>query len=171
MTEGQLTGYDRRMVALMNRREGAPIYATAARRRTVVGVHIALTAAEITAWLFTVVGEERWAVWTLLGLLLPWCLATGVINASTRGLLELRARALDERQRAEKNAVAARAHRAMFWLLLGATVGVGGAWCAGVDLKGLVFPVLFAVFVTHWLMPLWVAGLAAQDDLADEDDV
>ncbi|MFH8560559.1 hypothetical protein [Streptomyces sp. NPDC017988] len=168
-----LTNYDRRMYRLMNRREAAPFHATAARRRAVVLVHVALTGMSEVAWLFAVVGDERWATWTMLGLLLPWCFATGVINSSTRGLLELRARALDERQRAEKSRVTALAHRAMLWVLLAATIGSGGAALAGLEVEGFVFPVLFSVFVVHWLMPLWVAGLTARDepDLDEDDDI
>ncbi|MEU1020153.1 hypothetical protein ABZ383_26760 [Streptomyces sp. NPDC005900] len=173
MTTGEqrpMTPYDRRMYRLMNRPEAAPFHATAARRRAVVLAHVALTGAGVLAWLGSVLGERRWATVAMLVLLLPWCVATGVINSSTRGLLELRVRALDERQRAERNRVLARAHRATLWTLLAAVAGSGAAALAGVAQKELLFPVLFAVLVTHWLMPLWIAGLTAQDepDLADD---
>lgn len=170
MAEQRLTGYDGWMYALMNRRDGVALYATAARRRLAVGAHIALTATSIATWLLSVLGDQRWATYVLLAMLLPWCVATGVINGATRGLLELRARALDERQRAEKDRVTARAHRAETWLLFAVTVGVGVAGLAGTDVEGLVFPVLFTVFVVHWLMPLWVAGLTARDEPDDPDD-
>ncbi|MFF1694302.1 hypothetical protein ACFVXC_11835 [Streptomyces sp. NPDC058257] len=165
----EMTGYDRRMLAIMNRREGAPMYATATRRRIAVGAHIALTVASVAAWLLTVVGHQRWAMWTMLGLVLPWCVATGVINASTRGLLELRERALDERQQAERFRVAAHARQIMLWLLLAAAVGAGVAANQEWDTEELLFPVLFTAFVVHWLMPLWVAGLAVRDEPADLD--
>ncbi|MFH8607751.1 hypothetical protein ACH4D5_09715 [Streptomyces sp. NPDC018029] len=169
--ERPMTGYDRRMYAIMNRREGAPLYATAARRRAAVVTHMVLTGAGIACWLYSVLGDERWATFGMLGILLPWCAATGVINGATRGLLELRLRALDERQRAEKNRVVSRAHYVMLWLLLATTVGVGVAGLAGVEIEGLVFPVLFSVFVVHWLMPLWLAGLTVGDDpVGDEAD-
>ncbi|WP_030668864.1 hypothetical protein [Streptomyces sp. NRRL B-1347] len=164
----QLTAHDRRMSALMNRTEGEPLYRTAGRRRAVVVAHIALTVGAVAAWLGTVVGESDWAVWVMLGLLLPWCVATGIINSATRGLLELRPRALDERQRAERDRVRARAHQVMTWLLLAAVVGTGLAGFSGADFKALVFQVMFCAFVTHWLMPLWVAGLTARDEPADE---
>nr|WP_055554282.1 hypothetical protein [Streptomyces kanamyceticus] len=165
-----MTGYDRRMYAIMNRREAAPLYATAGRRRAVVVAHVALTALGIACWLYSVLGDQRWATFGMLGVLLPWCVATGVINGATRGLLELRARALDERQRAEKDRVVTRAHQAMMWLLLGVTVAVGGAGLAGFEIEGMIFPVLFSVFVVHWLMPLWMAGLTAADEPVDGDD-
>ncbi|GGV54577.1 hypothetical protein [Streptomyces spectabilis] len=166
----QLTPHDRRMHALMNRTEGEPLYRTAGRRRAVVVAHIALTVAAVAAWLGTVVGESSWAMWAMLGLLLPWCVATGVINGATRGLLELRPRALDERQRGERERVRARAHQAMTWLLLAAVVGTGLAGFSGVDFKALVFQVTFCVFIAQWLMPLWIAGLTARDEPLDEAD-
>ncbi|MFE9554043.1 hypothetical protein ACFYMW_16410 [Streptomyces sp. NPDC006692] len=169
MTE-QLTRYDRRMYAIMNRREAAPLYATAGRRRLVVAVHIALTAAFVAAWLGALVGGSLVAAWLLLGLLLPWCVATGAINAATRGLLELRRRALDERQRAERDAVIARAHRLTTGLLLVAAAAVGAYTLAGGSAASLAFPVLLAVFVAHWLTPHWVAGLRVQDEQDDQDD-
>ncbi|MEV8017624.1 hypothetical protein AB0O76_15050 [Streptomyces sp. NPDC086554] len=170
MTDQQargMTGYDRRMFALMNRREAASLYATAARRRLAVGAHIALTVASDAAWLLTVVGDQRWAMWTMVALILPWCFATGVINGATRGLVELRERALDERQRAEKARIEARARGLMLWLLLAAVVGAGQAMIQGWDTDELLFPVLFTLFVLHWLMPLWVAGLAVKDEPED----
>ncbi|WP_323178659.1 hypothetical protein [Streptomyces sp. NBC_01381] len=173
MTDQQargMTGYDRRMFALMNRREAAPFHATAARRRLAVGAHIALTVASVAAWLLTVVGDQWWAMWTMAALILPWCFATGVINGATRGLLELRERALDERQRAEKARVAARARGLTQWLLLAAAVGAGAVALQGWDTEGLLFPVLFTLFVLHWLMPLWVAGLAVADEPEDFED-
>ncbi|MEV0120880.1 hypothetical protein AB0I16_04865 [Streptomyces sp. NPDC050703] len=169
--ERPTTSYDRRMFRLMNRREGAALHATAARRRAVVVAHIALTVAAGAAWLLSVVGERSWAMFTMLGLLLPWCFVTGVINSSTRGLLELRARALDERQRAERFRVAARARGVMLWLLLAVTVAAGALTVKGVDTEGYLFPVLFSVFVVHWLMPLWVAGLSVRDEPGIDDGI
>uniref|UniRef100_A0AAU2V3C5 Uncharacterized protein n=1 Tax=Streptomyces sp. NBC_00003 TaxID=2903608 RepID=A0AAU2V3C5_9ACTN len=165
---GQLTRYDRRMQEIMNRREAAPLYATARRRRLVVAVHIALTIAFEAAWLGSLVGNSLVATWLLLALLLPWCIATSAINASTRGLLELRRRALDERQRAERDAVVARAHRLTTWLLFAAAAAVGAYTLSGGSAASLAFPVLLSVFVAHWLTPLWVAGLRAQDEPDDE---
>ncbi|MGA4840076.1 hypothetical protein [Streptomyces sp. G45] len=168
MAQQQLTAYDRRMRALMNRTEGHPLHRTAARRRAAVCAHIALTAGSVAAWLGLVLGERAWWGYVLLGLLLPWCVATGVINGATRGLLELRTRALDERQRAERNRVRARAHQLMTWLLLAAAVGTGVAGISGTEVRALVFPVVLCALVAHWLMPLWVAGLSARDEPADD---
>ncbi|MFE2036370.1 hypothetical protein ACFXBB_24670 [Streptomyces scopuliridis] len=168
MTTG-LTKYDRRMYEVMNRRDARPLHATTARRRAVVCSHIALTAIGAAAPVTTALTEWKWPLFVLLGALLPWCLATGVINSATRGLLELRGRALDERQLAERDRVLARAHRVTTLLLL---AGVLGAFAAGeiVDVRMgvLLAPVLFGVLVVHALMPLWVAGLTVRDE-PDED--
>lgn len=165
---GQLTRYDRRMQEIMNRREAAPLYATAGRRRVLVAVHIGLTVATVTAGLAADIGGSMIAAGVMLALVLPWCIATGGINASTRGLLELRRRALDERQRAERSEVLARAHRITTGLLLVALAAVIGYALAGGSPGRPALMALVAGFFTHWLMPMWVAGLRAQDEPDDE---
>ncbi|MFJ9028485.1 hypothetical protein ACIRQP_08155 [Streptomyces sp. NPDC102274] len=168
MTTG-LTKHDRRMYALMNRREARPLYATVARRRAVVCAHIALTAVGVSGWIVLVFAGRVWPVFVVFGVLLPWCVATGVINGATRGLLELRGRALDERQLRERDRVLARAHRMTTLLLLAAAVGIGFlGWLGDVRMEALVTPVLVGVLVPHWLMPLWVAGLTVQNEPDDE---
>ncbi|MFC9649343.1 MULTISPECIES: hypothetical protein [unclassified Streptomyces] len=168
MTTG-LTKYDRRMYTVMNRREGRPFYATAARRRAIVCAHIALTVAGVAGWTLMVFADRMWSIFVLLGALLPWCVATGLINGATRGLLELRGRALDERQLRERDTVLARAHRLTSLLLLAAAVGIGFlGWLGEVRVEALVTPVLIAVLVPHWLMPLWVAGLTVRDEPDEE---
>ncbi|MER7829083.1 hypothetical protein [Streptomyces sp. NPDC095602] len=168
------TRFDRRMYAIMNQREAAPLFATAGRRRALVAAHVVLTAGAAAAWLALVVGDARWALFAMLGLLLPWVVATGAINGATRGLLELRARMLDERQRAERDRVRAIAHRITTALLLAGTAGFGALlWATEVRADGrTLFAALFAALVTHWLTPLWVAGLRADDDVrGDADDL
>ncbi|MDK0518495.1 hypothetical protein [Streptomyces sp. ML-6] len=173
MTTAPLTRHDRRMLRLMNDRRAQPLYATAARRRLVVTAHVVLTAAigGLMTHLYLAEGEPIRAVVVMAVLLLPWMVATGAINAATRGLLELRERALDERQSAERVRVQARAHRAMTLLLLAAAAGLLTAGAIeGHAPTAYAAPVLIAVLVVHWLMPLWVAGLMAQDEPAEDDD-
>ncbi|MET9363339.1 hypothetical protein ABZX93_20825 [Streptomyces sp. NPDC006632] len=164
MSDARLTRYDRWMHRTMNRREAAPLYATAARRRVLVVAHMALSAATVTAWLATITGPSTTAAWAMLALVLPWCVATGAINAATRGLLELRRRALDERQRAERSEVLARAHRITTVLLLATAVAVGAYGTTGRSPTAVTLPVLVGALVTHWLMPRWVAALRVQDE-------
>ncbi|MCX4818856.1 hypothetical protein OG883_02845 [Streptomyces sp. NBC_01142] len=173
------TRLDRRMYALMNNPAAKPLHATAARRRFAVGAHIALTAAQLGLLLTAYLGEQRWPAFAVLALLLPWCLATGAINAATRGLLELSSRVLDERQLAERDRVRALAQRVTTVLLaVGALAAAAIGWFgdtegggAGGDVRigALVALVLAGVLVVHWLMPLWVAGLMVRSEPADED--
>lgn len=163
------TKYDRRMFAIMNDRAAAPMYATATRRRAVVGTHLLLTATGFIAWVTAIFSDARWPLFATLTVLPLWVVATGVINGATRGLLELRSRMLDERQLAERDRVHAVAHRMTGVLLLLAAVGVGTAgWFGNVRTEGLVTPVLFAVLTVHLLMPLWVAGLRIQGNPAED---
>ncbi|KRD23506.1 MULTISPECIES: hypothetical protein [unclassified Streptomyces] len=163
------TKYDRRIYAIMNDRAAAPMYATATRRRAVIGAHLLLTVAGFTAWATTIFSDARWPLFAMLAVLPLWTVATGVINGATRGLLELRTRMLDERQLAERDRVHAVAHRITGALLLLGAVGVGAAgWFGDVRVEGLAAPVLFAALTVHLLMPLWVAGLRIQDDPAED---
>ncbi|MEV0239157.1 hypothetical protein AB0I06_04330 [Streptomyces sp. NPDC050674] len=171
MTTTRLTRYDRSMLRLMNDRRAATWYATAARRRLVVVAHVTLSLAlgGLMAHFCLAEGEPLWAAAVMAVLLLPWMVATGVINSATRGLLELRERVLDERQSAERNRVLARAHRVTTLLLVAAAATLlitGGI--AGDAPKAYAAPLLIAVLATHWLTPLWVAGWHAQDEPADD---
>ncbi|RDG35802.1 hypothetical protein [Streptomyces corynorhini] len=189
---GEPTAYDRRMLALMNREEARPFHATAGRRRAVVGAHLALSVLGGAAPFVAEATGRTWPLFVLLGLLVPWCLATGVLNSATRGLLELRGRVLDERQRAERDRVLARAHRLTTLVLLAAALGavaagglggfdggplgdgplgdgpLGDGPLGGVRAGSLLLPALAGALLVHWLMPLWVAGLLVRDEPADE---
>lgn len=168
-TGQRVTRLDRWTYTTMNRREAAALYATARRRRAVVATHIALTAAAVGAWLGSVVGDRFWCTLALAVLVLPWCIAMGVINGATRGLLELRDRMLDERQLAERAAVRARAHTLTTRLFAGAAAGAGAvAWFADVEADVTLFSVLLVVLVVHWMMPAWVAGLTVRDEPHDD---
>lgn len=172
---GRRTRYDERMFSIMNNRAGLALYATAARRRAAVGVHMVLTVASVATGIGVFVTDRRGLAFALLALLLAlvlaWCVANGVINGATRGLLELRTRVLDERQLAERDRVRARAHRLTTYVLAVAVVGVAAYDWTGQGQAGtLLVPVLIGVFVAHWLMPTWVAGLAVRDEPAEETE-
>jgi hypothetical protein len=169
-----MTRYDRGMLRLMNDPRSRPLYATATRRRLAVTAHIALTAATgaLLAYFYLAEGEPTWAIVVMTVLLLPWMVATGAINGATRGLLELRERALDERQSTERRHVLARAHWTMTLLLAVAAAGlliVGAA--GGHAPRAYAAPVLITVLVAHWLMPLWIAGLTARDEPAEDESL
>ncbi|MER7106578.1 hypothetical protein [Streptomyces sp. NPDC000229] len=164
------TRHDRRMYTIMNRREARALSSTAARRRLVVGAHMALTLAMGAAWLGAVHLVSVWCAYALFALLVPWCLAMGVINGSTRGLLQLRGHMLDERQFVERDRVRSIAHRITLGVLFTGAAGTGlAAWLGEVRFDGgLLFPVLFALLITHWMTPSWVACLRVQDEVPDE---
>jgi membrane protein YdbS with pleckstrin-like domain len=171
VTTNRITRYDQRMLRLMNDPRGRSLYATATRRRLAVAVHVVLTAAigALTTYLYAGATPVPTAV-AMAVLMLPWMLATGIINAATRGLLELRGRALDERQHNERRRVLARAHRTMTLLLAAAVAALLIAGAAdGHALRAYAAPVLIAVLVTHWLMPLWTAGVMARDEPAEDE--
>ncbi|GGU97763.1 hypothetical protein GCM10010275_40350 [Streptomyces litmocidini] len=164
------TRYDRRMYAVMNDRRAAAAYATAARRRLLVGAHFALTVTGAGAWIATVFGPGYGPAVVVAVVTLPWMVLTGMLNGSTRGLLELRGRMLDERQLVERDRVRALAHRITLWLLVAAVFGTGAhGVLTDVALRGAVTPLLVGVLAAHWMMPLWVAGLRVQDDLGDDE--
>ncbi|WP_328343278.1 hypothetical protein [Streptomyces violaceus] len=172
MTTTRLTRYDRSMLRLMNDRRGLAWYATAPRRRLAVAAHVTLTVAlgGLMTHFFLGEGEPLWPVAVMAVLLLPWMVATGVINGATRGLLELREHVLDERQSVERGRVLARAHRMTTLLLAAAAVTLLAAGLSDGDApKAYAAPLLIAALVVHWLMPLWVAGLHAQDEPAEDD--
>ncbi|MFE0251880.1 hypothetical protein [Streptomyces sp. NPDC059010] len=174
MTTTRLTRYDRSMLRLMNDRDPhrEALHATAGRRRLAVAAHAALTLAIVAlfAHFFLSRAEAVWAAVVAAALTLPWMMAQGMINRATRGLLELRERALDERQLAERNRVLARAHRITTGLLAVAAIGL--LVTAGADgdvLRNYAVSALATVLVAHFVMPSWLAGLTAQDEPTEEE--
>ncbi|MFD1830431.1 hypothetical protein ACFSJS_12245 [Streptomyces desertarenae] len=172
MTHTTTTHRDRRMLALMNEDRHRGLHATRARRRGLVAAHVALTAALLAA-LWALSGHDLppyAAIPAALVALVAWCAVTGVLNLSTRGLLELRTRALDERQLTDRGRALTTAHRTSLALQAAALLGLhlaheyGGARLTAPLLLG----VLFALLVAHWLLPLWIAALTAPDEPADD---
>ncbi|KUJ66959.1 hypothetical protein ACZ90_31550 [Streptomyces albus subsp. albus] len=169
----RLNRYDRRMIAIMNNPAGRRLHATRARRRCVVAAHMALTAGTVAV---LVGGPELigggWQLLAAIAVLLPlWCVAMGLINGATRGLLELRDRALDERQLAERDRVFRRAHRVVTAALLAALIGMEiGGWNGESRFEVPLRGALMVVLAVHWLMPAWTAALMTQDDPADDTD-
>ncbi|MEO3754253.1 hypothetical protein [Streptomyces sp. B6B3] len=165
----QPTRHDRAMLRTLNQNEVRHWHARRGQRRAWTAVHVALTAATPAA--FPLAGSnDVLLIAMVVPLLLAWCVCTGVLNSSTRGLLELRARVLDERQLAERGRVHTVAHRVQLSLLLCAvavlTIAVGLAG-ADVDPRVLV-AVLLGLLLTHWLLPLWVAVLRTPDEPDDD---
>ncbi|MEE1927988.1 hypothetical protein V1J52_07230 [Streptomyces sp. TRM 70351] len=165
----QLTPYDRRMLSRMNDARAREWCATRPRRRATVLVHVALTVALGAAHLALFRSSSLWWVAAIAGLTLLWCLCTGMLNLATRGLLELRSRALDERQLAERGRVHTAAHRTQLLLIALALPGLY-VWhqAGGVPVWG-VGSTLAALLATHWLLPLWTAAFTADDEPAESE--
>ncbi|MCC3769249.1 hypothetical protein K6I34_001361 [Streptomyces sp. UNOC14_S4] len=160
------------MVQIMNNPAGRPLYATAARRRTLVAAHVALTGGTLAVMIGGMAARAPWVVLGGIAVLLPlWCCATGAINSCTRGLLELRSRVLDERQLADRHRVQARAHRISVAILFAAVVTLAAVGMArGEFASGALLPVSVVALVAFWLMPLWTAGLMARDEIEELPD-
>ncbi|TDC20996.1 hypothetical protein E1265_19370 [Streptomyces sp. 8K308] len=157
------------MLRLMNGEEVRHWHASRGQRRAWTAGHVVLTAA--TPLAFPLAGANAGLLLALvIPLLLLWCVCTGVLNSATRGLLELRARALDERQLAERGEAFTFAHRVQLALTVAALGGLGLAAIlgdGGVG-AGTLAAALLGLGLTHWLLPLWTAVLRTQDEPADD---
>lgn len=158
----QPTRYDQVMLRTMNREEARHWHATRTRRRAWTAAHAVLTAATLAV--FPLAGSGVALLALLVPLILAWCVCTGVLNSATRGLLELRARALDERQLAERGRVHTLAHRTQLALLLAA----GAALFLTDPSQEAMAVTGVALVLTHWLLPLWTAVLLAADEPGDD---
>ncbi|NYI05852.1 hypothetical protein [Allostreptomyces psammosilenae] len=158
------------LVPVMNdERRYRRLRATRARRRTVVLVEVALL---LTT--FGVMYLPRPALW-LMALTVPaYVVCTGVLNLSTRGLMELPWDFLDERQRDERLRATRTAHRLTTPLLL---LTVVAAWLLGDSTGGplgdrgisLLVPLLLAAVLLQRLLPLLVAAWHSTDPLPPEE--
>ncbi|MFR9724495.1 hypothetical protein ACL02R_14195 [Streptomyces sp. MS19] len=165
-TNAGLSAHDRRMTRLMNQDAARHWHARRWQRRTWTAAHIALTAGAFA--LFALAGDSgALLLAVLVPLLLAWCVCTGVLNTATRGLFELRARALDERQLADRARAHTVAHRVQFAVLLAvlAVLLITDGLPDGMTAAGVVA----ALAVTHWLLPLWVAVLRTEDETDDDE--
>ncbi|WP_253911255.1 hypothetical protein [Streptomyces sp. CNQ-509] len=132
---------------------------------------MALTGATLACLTLLYRLDDAWLIAPLAALLPLWMIAPGVLNGGTRGLLELRTRMLDERQLADRDRAGTVAHRAATVLLAVAAGMFVLAEAVGAD--GLpevpaVWVLVYAVVVVVWLMPLWVAGLQARGEPAED---
>lgn len=164
--------YDSWAFRRMNDERLGRLHATRARRRWAVAAHLALTAAATTGMVLLLTGQLWWTA-LLFGALLLWIPVTGLLNSMTRGLLELRASMLDERQLAERGVVFTLAHRTTL-LVMGVAVGAFLLLpAAGTGLGELGTPLAvtgLAVAEIHWLLPMWIAALRTPDAPPDDED-
>jgi hypothetical protein len=166
------TRHDAWTYRTMNDPRARRFTATRAQRRGVVAAQIVLTGAQLAGLCgLTLTGRLWWAA-VLSGALLLWVPATGLLNGTTRGLLELRARMLDERQLAERGTVHTLAHRASLTVMLLAFAAFllthRGLDVPLPDLAAPIAVTALGVLVAHWMLPLWIAALRVPDDPADD---
>ena len=171
-TDVRATRYDTWALRTMNDPRTKGWHATRAARRRFVVAHVAATVVGVASMISLYWAGRSWWLAPLVVALLVWIPLTGVLNSMTRGLLELRTRMLDERQRAERGAAHTLAHRVTGWVMAAAVVGFFAAHLAGVGLDGLAVPMAatgLCLFILQRLSPLWVAALRAEDEPEDDE--
>lgn len=158
------TARDERMLRLMNEPRLHALTATRRRRLALVASHIGLTLLADVALVLLFATDGAWWIAALALISLAWIINTGLLNSATRGLLELRARMLDERQHAERGAAFTIAYRVAFALkVVIAAIALAIIFLSeGNEFVGLV--ALFLLVQVHWLLPLWTAAVMTKDD-------
>jgi hypothetical protein len=165
------THYDKWSFRTMNDPRVKRYHATRTARRRIVAGHIALTAVGLAGMAAYYATGRGWLPAVPLVALLAWIPATGLLNSMTRGLLELRARVLDERQLADRGTVHTLAHRFTSGLMTTALLAFFATSLAGVPLRDMATPLaVTAVFLIglHFMLPLWIAALRVQDEPLDD---
>lgn len=169
---GRVSRYDRWIFRTMNDPRTKGHHATRAARRGYVLLHIAATITGVTAGVLSYWLEQPWWAGLVFAALLVLIPVTGMLNSSTRGLLELRTHMLDERQQAERGTVHTLAHRVTRWAMAAAFLGFMGGHIAGIGLDGLAAPLAatgIVLLALHRLLPLWIAALRVEDEPEDDD--
>ncbi|WP_433139957.1 hypothetical protein ACQPZ8_40430 [Actinomadura nitritigenes] len=149
-------------------------YATRRRRRALAAAGLAGLA---MIWAGTVVSwnlaPSDTAMWTTIGLLAVSVATTipvvAALNIATRGTTSLAESRLDERQVADRLRAFTVAHRVMLAVLVAVVVGVLAADTDRVPMAAVVVGVV-ALFETHMLLPVLVAGWRMPDPPPDDED-
>ncbi|WP_326688502.1 hypothetical protein OIE63_15940 [Streptomyces sp. NBC_01795] len=166
-----MTRHDRWSFRTMNDPRVKRYHATRAARRGIVTAHIALTLVGLAGMSACFVTGRAWLLALPLVALLAWIPATGLLNSMTRGLMELRAHVLDERQLADRGTVHTLAHRVTSGLMTAALLVFFVTSLAGDSLGDMATPLaVTGVFLVgvHHMLPLWIAALRVQDEPLDD---
>ncbi|MBX6382049.1 MAG: hypothetical protein IRZ07_03595 [Microbispora sp.] len=169
----------RRMAREMEQDRLVPLHRTRRRRRLLVAAGAAsvllLWADAAVSW---AIAPSDTAVLVnlvlLVAMLVIYVPVVTALNSATRGLASLPERHLDERQIAERLRAHTYANTVMRVVLaaLGVVILVA-MWDEGEKAQipgAAVFLVVFALWWTHFLLPLLVAGWRLPDPPPDEDD-
>ncbi|MFF3441189.1 hypothetical protein [Streptosporangium sp. NPDC002721] len=153
-------------------------YATRSRRRLIASVVIlalALLWADVAvSWADAPGDGDELSDFALLAISTVLCIpAISLLNIATRGVVELSERDLDERQVAERLRTVAISQRIMSGILVAlfVTALVGGS-LPGPDYSmpaDAIFSLALALMLTHFMLPLIVAGWRLPDPPGDDD--
>lgn len=160
------TRYDKWALRTMNDQRTKRYHATQTARRRIVAAHAVTTALGLAAVLFSYATSTTWPLAVLLVALALWIPLTGLLNSATDGLLELRTRALDERQLAERGTVHTLAHRITGWAMIAAILAFVLTPLTGTPLADQGTPLAataVTLFAAQRLLPLWLAALRVRD--------
>ncbi|WP_182882949.1 hypothetical protein [Microbispora sp. H10949] len=170
--------WDAHVVRSMEHERFVPLYRTRARRRLLVASGatglLMMWADAVVTWRIAPSDAAVVADFVLLALMLVLYLpAVTALNAATRGLASLPERRLDERQVAERLRAYTKANtlmRVVLTVVLAVVFAVmwGGGRTAQVPAAAVVL-VLVALWLTHLILPLLVAGWRLPDPPPDDE--
>jgi hypothetical protein len=135
-----------------------------ARRRLLVSLHAALGLGVIAAMAGLYLGDSLWWLAAILPLLAIWMIATGVLNASIRGLTELKSDDLDEREAPVRDRVYAK----LWWPAIALSFAPAcGLIVLDTSLE-IAMPVLLGCYLlTLGLPAYWLAWTLPDEPAAD----
>ncbi|QXJ24777.1 hypothetical protein AGRA3207_006170 [Actinomadura graeca] len=154
-----------------------PVHATRRRRRAAVVAGLAAVAmpwaACVVSWNHAPGDTATYATIALLCLSAVVAVPViGVLGAATRGTTSLSERGLDERQVAERLRAHTVAHRIMLAVLVvvaAVVLGTGDGREAHIPMAAIADGVV-ALFLTHLLLPVLVAGWRQPDPPPDDEE-
>ncbi|MEU9025593.1 hypothetical protein [Actinomadura sp. NPDC048394] len=149
-------------------------YATRSRRRALAAAGLAglamIWAGTVVSWHLAPSDTAMWVTITLLGVSVVTTVPViGALNVATRGTMSLAESRLDERQVAERLRAFTVAHRIMLAVLVAVVVAVLAADTEHVPMAAVVVGVI-ALFETHMLLPVLVAGWRMPDPPPDDEE-
>ncbi|MEU5884602.1 hypothetical protein [Spirillospora sp. NPDC047279] len=153
-------------------------YTTRRSRRTLAGLGAAVLSLlwvdAAVSWVLAPSDAAMITNFVVLGVLLVVGIpVAGQLVATTRGVTAKREHELDERQLTARLQAFRTAHKGTSVVMLAVVLVTSVADRDGRDSQipgAALFLILFALLVTHLLLPLVVAGWQSPDPLPDEDD-
>ncbi|MDL4818709.1 hypothetical protein [Actinomadura opuntiae] len=149
-------------------------YATRRRRRGLAAAGLAglamIWAGTVVSWHLAPSDTAMVVTVTLLAVSVAVTLpVVSLLNIATRGTMSLAEHRLDERQVADRLRAFTAAHRIMLGVLVAVVVAVMASGTDRVPMAAVVVGVV-ALFETHMLLPVLVAGWRLPDPPPDDED-